>query len=148
FTKLNKVSRLRYMYRASGGECRHLPIAVRVVVDQAYAHTVLAALANSSLRVQITQVTMNAASAHNPAAAVGVGGKPPVGSSGGARPPPPPTFGRYGRGGRHGMMPAGEERGDSPYGDKDDGGGKGTKGAPVIDDAKLIELTVYGIATL
>src|SRR5262249_43274082 len=41
FTKLNGINRLRYMYRASGGECRHLPIAVRVVVDQSHAHTVL-----------------------------------------------------------------------------------------------------------
>jgi hypothetical protein len=151
FTKLNKISRLRYMYRASGGECRHLPIALRVVVDQAYAHTVLAALANSPLRVQITQVTMNAASSHNPTpahtgGAGGVGGKPPIGGNM-YRPPPPPSFGRFGSGSRPGAMPVGEERGDSPYGDKDDSGKGGTK-SPVIDDAKLIELTVYGIATL
>jgi hypothetical protein len=39
-------------------QCRHLPIGMSLLVDQAHIHDILAAVANSCLRVQITQVTL------------------------------------------------------------------------------------------
>lgn len=157
-TTLNRINRLRYMTRTP--ECRHLPIALRVVVDQAHIHDVLAALSNSPLRTQITQVTMVSAGAPGKTSGPGAGGPgtgpggpgmPGSGMGPGSyRPPPPPAFGgRFGRGGGREAME--DERGDDVYGAMPgaDGGKEPPKGAAtVLDDAQLVELTVYAVATL
>ena len=68
--------------------CRHLPIAVRLQVDQAYVNTVLSTMANNKLRMQITQVEWN----HVPRSrAMLAGGLPGAPGSGGFGFPDLPT---------------------------------------------------------
>ena len=166
-SKVNKISRLRYMHVTP--QCRHLPIAMRLVVDQSNIHEILAAVANSALRIQVTQVQMQhagggATANRNPlpmaggmVGMFGVAGGPPMA---GGPPPmtggnpgmiPPPAFAGFMLGGRMGggggMSPpkgVGPEAGDDVKG----GAVKGGTGAKVIDGAQLVEITIYGIATL
>src|SRR5581483_10666614 len=56
-TRINKIDRQRYIYVTP--QCKHLPIAVRLIVDQSHINDVLTAVSNSRLRIQITQVTLN-----------------------------------------------------------------------------------------
>jgi hypothetical protein len=53
-TRVNSIPRERYMQVTS--QCRHLPIVMCVVLDQGHLHEFLTAVANSRLRIQITQV--------------------------------------------------------------------------------------------
>jgi hypothetical protein len=53
-TRINGISRRRYMHVTP--QTRHLPIAMRLVVDEAHIHDVLSAVSNNRMRVQITQV--------------------------------------------------------------------------------------------
>src|SRR5262249_40135599 len=47
-TRINKIDRARYLHVTD--QCRHLPIGVRVVLDQAHIGDFLTAVANSRLR--------------------------------------------------------------------------------------------------
>jgi hypothetical protein len=50
----NRLPRKRYIFRTE--QCRHIPIAMHLIVDQTHMHEVLVAMSNSRLRVQTTQV--------------------------------------------------------------------------------------------
>jgi hypothetical protein len=158
-------ARNRYLFVTD--ECRHLPVAMSVVMDQEHLHEFLAALVNSRLRIQTTQVQIRRA--HGAAGGSGPV-TPPGGASygqpGGSSPPPgvgvppgggdsrtgaPPT----GPGGSAGFTPptGGKFGGLTPPG----GGastGPGDLGSPTPsaaaadDNPNLIEVSVYGIASL
>jgi hypothetical protein len=53
-TDRHGILRNRYVHVTK--ECRHLPIALTLIVDQAHIHNVLIAVANSRLRIQTTQI--------------------------------------------------------------------------------------------
>ena len=53
-TPYNKLDRSRYII--STDTCRHLPFAMKLTLDQSTLPTVITALSNSKLRVQVTQV--------------------------------------------------------------------------------------------
>jgi hypothetical protein len=185
-TPVNNINRLRYLHVTP--QCRHLPIALRVVVDQAHIQDVLAAVVNSHLRVQITQVTFHHATnvQHNVAAdevpeapAPSAGGR--TGSrAGGALRPGGPALGMRPGGPALGMRPRGPQgnkaagsarRGSGmmspfvpgrsfgrdssmrpptmPGGPRAPGaaGGEKPKDKPAAQ-ARLVELSVYGLATL
>ena len=167
-TKINLISRLRYMHVTK--QCRHLPIALRLVVDQSHIHDVLGAVANSPLRIQITQVAFSYAptplrpTSGSSGTEVPMGGTP-MGSGPGVPPMPGgPGPGRPGMAfggssfGRGGSFPggAGFRSGDNVAGEGGIGGIGGPGGvvrpgetvSQVQDNAKMVELTVYGIATL
>lgn len=218
-TPNNGIDRDRYLQEPKKeGETtekpsRHIPMALQLIVDQAHIHDVLAAVANSRLRIQITQVEFHHARGIKPenepgkdgevqrtapivmAGGMGGGARPPmVGSSmmgGGKTPPgmvgggmPPgmigsagmgpgmkggsrPLGGAGGAGGAGGKMPpmgpmggmmmpgkfggVGGAGGSSLVRPTGATGGSGTadkKTAPKPDDDNLVELTIYGIATL
>ena len=181
-TRINKIPRERYLHVKE--QARHLPIAMRLIVDQAYIHDVLTAVVNSRLRIQITQVTMHqvgpitrsapptgagkpseAGQQYPPGMYQGMNRFPMGGGSSGARP-------RMQMPGGMGMGPGpGPGRGNSdprinPPGRSGSGVGKptmpptnpmgGTGGdekssegsSQVQDTARLVELSIYGIATL
>jgi hypothetical protein len=120
-TPVNQIPRKRYMHITP--QCRHLPIAMRVVVDQNHVHDLLTAVANSRLRIQVTQVTLHHVRDVQSTAALGSGYSPdgqvpgsaimrppggkPMGP--GAMMPPggmmPPPGGPLGTGGRAGSRP-------------------------------------------
>jgi hypothetical protein len=56
-TMVLAMDRKRYVHVTP--QCRHLPIAMRVVVEEPHIHDVLTAVANSRLRIQITQVQLH-----------------------------------------------------------------------------------------
>ena len=68
----NHLPRLRYVSRTE--QCRHLPIALHLVVDVAHMHELLVALASSRVRVQTTQVQFRHISGFHPADTGAVGG--------------------------------------------------------------------------
>ncbi len=199
-TRVNKIPRARYMHVTP--QCRHLPIAMRVVLDQAHIHDFLSAAANSRLRIQITQVTFTNVSkqidppvetetdkgtsgpgrggsgpAGGSPGGVGPGGgkAPGAGGSGGSGMGPPPgmgpgkgggddadrgkMYGQSGRGygggrpgskggfgmggGRGGLAGAGGPGGPAGSGNADTGNKNQAK-----DTASLVELCVYGVASL
>src|SRR5260370_27376953 len=91
-TRINKIPRTRYMYVTP--QCRHMPIAMRIIIDQAHIHDFLTAMANSPLRIQITQITAvnmyKRVQRSAPPTDQGSGsGSPPAGGSGGSSPPAP-----------------------------------------------------------
>jgi hypothetical protein len=172
-THINNIPRHRYMHITK--QCRHLPIGMRVVIDQSHIHDFLGAVGNSSLRIQITQVNFHhiptpprpgksGNSGTTPGAGYPVGpGMPGNAGSPGSdeedriRPGPgtgfrPPSFPMPGRGPGVGMFPGGA--GWRPGDDYTGGGLNPGVGRPVEttsiiqDNAKLVELTVYGVATL
>jgi hypothetical protein len=63
---LNHLPRLRYVSRTE--QCRHIPIALHMIVDVAHMHEILVALSSSRLRVQTTQVQFRHISGFHPAA--------------------------------------------------------------------------------
>jgi hypothetical protein len=165
-TPINQINRLRYMQVTP--QCRHLPIAMRLVVDQSHLNDILAAVSNSPLRIQVTQVTLN----HSPPTPTHSTPPPgfmtggPPGMIGGGPPtssfvPPPATIGG-GRGGRLGRLggmtglpprgPGGQpprEVGDDVYGAEPGKDGKGSKaGGKVLDSAQLVDVCIYGVAIL
>jgi hypothetical protein len=201
-TPNNHIPRNRYLQAPKEGDAeekpsRHLPLAMKLLVDQAHVQDVLTALANSRLRIQITQVHFQHVRGSKPLtedeksgggssvilrtgpAMSGAWGSgtmmPKIPSGFGSMPPsafkgknpgsgpPPGTFGSGSAGMRDRMktmMPgqfgsgAGMPKIFSPSG----GGGfppvpgesgSGSKPTPQSNvDDNLIELTVYGIATL
>jgi len=134
-TAINGLVKNRYVHVT--GQARSMPIGLTVVVDQTHIHDFLAELANCHLRFQITQVQVrhvrDVASIMEAATAPGTGtgsGTGPGDEVSGGRPPGPGTPGMPGPG--------------TP-------GVPGTPGGPVAGnplDPNLVELTVYGIATL
>jgi hypothetical protein len=178
-TRINQIPRPRYQHVKE--QARHLPIGMRLIVDQDHIHDVLTAVANSRLRIQTTQVSMHQApnvtrgtqqqgggyggmGSPGPAAAgmtsfpgmsgprgmggfrpptmsAGVGGaSPPRGSSGDMRPGSmrPPTSPRPAPG-TAGTGAAGTGEGGTTPADHPPG---------VQDSARLVELSIFGIATL
>ncbi len=72
-TPNNGIERNRYLQAPKKGDdpekpSRHLPFAIALIVEQSHTHDVLAALANSRLRVQITQVDLHHAKGIKPEA--------------------------------------------------------------------------------
>ena len=160
-----------------------MPVALVLVLDQEYIADVLAAVANSRLRIQTTQVhwqhlptgavkpplsegegdpTVAAGSegprpaGYSPAAGPGGGGRPMAGS--GLKPPPgsglsaPPRPGEGGSGrpmgGGSGAPPRGVMSPRPMGGAFGPAGGAGAAPTEEEDDPNLVELAVYGIASL
>ncbi len=165
-TPNNAIPRNRYLHVSE--QCRHLPVAMRLIVDPAHVHDVLAAVINSRLRIQVTQVQLARAS-DIVRQAPGDKGKGGEGALVGMGPRAfPPGYGRPGVPGgprMPGMPPGGSMR--PPGGPKMPPGGPkmppvfpmgkdgpGTKTedtsttAPTADLAPLVELTIYGVACL
>ncbi len=194
-TRVNQIPRPRYLHVKE--QARHLPIAMRLIVDQNHINDVLGAVANSRLRVQVTQVTMlhtpNVQRGSHESATTSYGGsgmmpggpRPGAGAAmggmfgsamgggfrGSMQPPgmgSGPRGGGDGRGGgRPGMRPpvnpsgsAGAPGRPGMGSSPPPGAGPGTRpgGAPGSspeataiapqDNARLVELVVYGLATL
>lgn len=160
-TALNGLDRARYL--VSNEVCRHLPIAVRLQVDQAHVNTVLSTMANNKLRMQITQVEWNHVPRSRPMLAGGLPGMP---GSGGFGFPGAPPGGLPGTGVSPGMAPIGGIPGATPGLPGGPGvpglpgrppvgapGGPGAGGNPALaslglEDGNLIDLTIYAIASL
>lgn len=151
-TALNRLDRARYL--VSNEVCRHLPIAVRLQVDQAYVNTVLSTMANNKLRMQITQVEWNHVPRSRPMLAGGLPGMP---GGGGFGFPGAPPGGGPGSGLPPGMTPIGGLPGAAPGlpGRPPVGapGGPGAGSNPALaslglEDGNLIDLTIYAIASL
>jgi hypothetical protein len=169
-TALNRLDRARYL--VSNEVCRHLPIAVKLQVDQAYVNTVLSTMANNKLRMQVTQVEWNHVPRSRPVmmaggmpgGGFGFPGAPPGGLPGVGFPPGGPGVapgGLPGTGfppGGPGMAPGGIPGvpgvggfpGRPPVGAP---GGPGIGSNPALaslglEDGNLIDLTIYTIASL
>jgi hypothetical protein len=137
-TAVTNAGLLRERYILTNDQCRHLPIAMVLIVDQAAANDVLIAVANSRLKIQITQV--NLVHVHDPGPAATdettVGGTQPFGPGEGSFPGPkmrpgvPP--------GMFGPFPPGTGPGSFSPADTEVNG----------EDNNLFELSVYGVATL
>jgi len=191
-TKVNSIDRSRYLYVTP--QARHLPIALRVVVEQAHIHDMLTAVVNSKLKVQITQLQFKHAEGVQslamtggerdadgrpiPGTGMGPGSGPgmPPGSGGpGMRPPTGP--GRPGEGfrprpslpgpmapgsgavrppgsggpGRPGSGPGRPGVGSPGFPGSPGPGYPGTTpemGGSQDSATSLVELTVYGVASL
>lgn len=63
----NGLTRMRYIFRSQ--QCRHMPVALLLIVDQAHMHEVLVAMSNSRLRVQTTQVQYRHINHYHPSSA-------------------------------------------------------------------------------
>jgi hypothetical protein len=161
-SKTLKYSMERNRYLQVTPQCRHLPLALVLVVDQAHIPDVMAAIANSRLRIQVTQVQIGHARGVKPqvsggpakpsteqAPAVPVAGGPALPpAAGGVRQLPGAALaGRLGRvGGARGgegrpnpAVPAAVPQPGSP----------GTNAVITdTDDPNLVELAIYGIAAL
>jgi len=122
-TPNNLLERNRYIQVTD--QCRHLPVGLVLIVDQAHIQDVLVAVANSRLRVQVTQVDFEHAHGYVPAASDAEEGAV-EGMEGGRATPP---------------MMAAETMPGMP-------GAAGQGTARVTEDPNLVELSVYGIAAL
>jgi hypothetical protein len=119
-TEYNSLERNRYLNATD--TCRDLPFAVVLVVEQAHMHDFLVQLANSQLRVQITQYHFNRVRDVAPN---------PVESADPSRP---------------GTRP--EDIRGRPDTGRPDPGRPGTAVGTERKDPNLVELTVYGIAAM
>jgi hypothetical protein len=162
-TPVNQINRARYLHVTQ--QCRHLPVALQVVCEQMHINDILAALANSRLRLQVTQTAFRDSGPieHEAPAERKEGKSPsrpetpadsPPGGMGMARAQPAFTEGqgRPGFGGRRrrrGLGEGGEE------------GSRRVGGAAALDPTadpdraalappaeNLVELAVYAVATL
>jgi hypothetical protein len=135
-TEVYGLERNRYIIATD--QSRHLPIAMVFVVEQSHVNDVLIAIANSPLRIQTTQVAFHDMPLRSPTSTSASGEPgaerpgwipmvPPVRDE--KKPPVGPSFGPGG-------VPGGPQPGTQP----------GTTAEEV--DTNLVELTVYGIATL
>jgi hypothetical protein len=194
-TPNNNIERNRYLQPAKKeGETdkpsRHLPLAVQLIIEQSHMPDVLVAMANSRLRIQITQVEAHRIQDYKPQADDKKGGGPEMrtfmapdmaiyrramqASRAAAGSMSPPGSNRRGPGGmRGGMAPGGMY--NMPRMMPGMGGPRGGRGAmpktiglpgtqwrgpmPTTGedktnksqnegDGNLVEMTVYGIATL
>jgi hypothetical protein len=107
-TPINSIERNRYLQAPKGDKdevekpCRHMPFAMQVVMDQSHVEDFLVALANSRLRIQITQVEMAHVSGIKPesaGASPDEGDRPGPGPMPGPRPGGSPPQGPRGPGG-------------------------------------------------
>jgi hypothetical protein len=114
---------VRNRYISVTEQVRHMPIALKLVVDQAHMQDVLTAVVNSKLRIQITQVQWKRAQGiKSMAAGESSGGNAAGGGSGGAAPGGRgPGLGGMGSGG------GGRSSGSGP-GSPSPGGGPGLGG--------------------
>ncbi|MFL5242140.1 MAG: hypothetical protein ACJ8FY_08530 [Gemmataceae bacterium] len=144
----NRLSRYRYLDVRP--QVRWMPIGLVLVIDQSAMQDVLAAIANSRLRIQTTQVswshvanvrsekgeTKGGAGLETAGAKSKKGGPDEGGPRGGSRLPGAPMIG-YGPPAPGGMATMG------PF-----GSGQMRRSLGDQDDPNLIELSVYGIASL
>jgi hypothetical protein len=155
----------RSRYIIANDQVRRMPVALSVILDQAYIPDLLTAVTNSRLRIQITQVQWQ----HAPGAGATSGtpflpggtspGEPPGGGDtdddkrGTGKGPFPPAGGGLTPPGVGGMAPGAGMRppgGTFPPG-MFPGGGMGlpgTTGQTEESDPNLVEVAVYGIASL
>ncbi len=159
-TLINGIDRAIYIHTTD--QCRHLPFAMSLILDQTIMNEVLAALANSKLRIQITQFHYQhiggykssnfiaGAAGPTDASAESSGGpgnpgfRPPVagpGGPGGFRPPP----GAGGRGSEDGGMRPPGPGGIGGFRPGTSSPGGATEGS---GDINLVELNLYGVASL
>jgi hypothetical protein len=128
-TERNNLQRNRYLHVTA--ECRHVPIAMVLIVDQAHIHNVLLAVANSRLRIQTTQVHFQQATGVTSQADTDrTGESTPSETRPGVKSPGPGPSPRPGPG-------------PGPRGDPT----AGMSSTPQ-EDPNLVELTIYGIASL
>ncbi len=127
-TEANGLERNRYLNATK--TCRDVPFAVVVVLEQQHLHDFLVQLANSHLRVQITQAPFSRIRDVGPTLTGDEGGAPP----GGDGPPRP----REKPGPGPGPGPGRGERGDRG----------GVQAAQGTADPNLVEVSVYGIAAM
>ena len=140
----------RDRYIMATPQARHLPIAMDLVVEPAHINDVLVAIANSPLRIQTTQIAFQKLARVPP---------PPEPEDKAVNPNDPPMRPRNPMGlpGKGGLR----EGGPSGKGGLREGGPRGTMPPRTTgptgtqtttiddnDDTNLVELTVYGIATL
>ncbi len=155
------IHKNRYLYVTD--QSRHLPLAITLTVDQAHLHEVLAAFANSRLRFQTTQVEFRRIPTEAPSSTAAPGGfgesAPPAGGTsgglnrlrpstgaGGTTAPPSGNTSRPGPGGTGGFP--GNPNGGTSNTEVPNGAGT-TNGAPAEqDNPNLIEVTIYGVASL
>jgi hypothetical protein len=128
-TEVYGLERNRYIIATD--QSRHLPIAMVLIVEQAHVSDLLIAIANSPLRIQTTQVAFHEMPVRAP-------------SSPGSEPGPDQPRERPDQ-----ALPSDRPTKTFPGGP---GGPLGPGGQPTarVDepDTSLVELTVYGIATL
>jgi hypothetical protein len=159
-----KVERNRYLDISD--QCRRMPVAMTLITDQDHVPDVLAAVANSKLHTWVTQYEWQhvrgiqaPSSTSNPFGQTAEAGgderpmgspmRPPMGGGSGAmvRPPMGGGSGAMVRppmgGGSMGMMTPAGAYGEVPS-SFFSAGGEGAE----QDDPNLVELTVYGIASL
>jgi hypothetical protein len=156
-TLINGIDRAIYIHATD--QCRHLPFAMSLILDQTIMNEVLTSLANSKLRIQITQFhyqhlngykssnLIAGAAGPTDASADNSGGptgfRPPVagpGGPGGFRPPP----GSGGGSESGGMRPPGPG-GMGSFRPGVPGSGGTTDGS---GDINIVELNLYGVASL
>jgi hypothetical protein len=169
-TSTNKTTNMsfdRNRYLFVTDQSRHLPVAMTLTVDQSHLHEILVAIANSRLRFQTTQVEFRRVPAAAPASSgTGVPGspeRPPFTGSGippgGSTPPMPLTAGVGSAAGPPGGVgsaagpPGGVGSAAGPPGGFPSGAPAQPSGAPApavsdADNPNLIEVTIYGIASL
>lgn len=153
-TALNRLDRARYL--VSNEVCRHIPIAIRLQVDQSQVNTILTTLANNRLRMQITQVEWNHLPRKRLLAGGGPGGSgfpgaapggfPAMGSPPGGVPPGLPAMGSGGPGRPPGVgfgVPGAAAPGAVPS-----VGSNPNLASLGLEDGNLIDLTVYAIGSL
>lgn len=163
-TPVYGLNRLRYLQATP--QCRHLPLAMLLVMDQRSVPDLMAAVANSPLRIQVTQVQItharNVPAPASPSDPSKKDGSKPGGTPASGPPPAgsPPTSTPPGGGGRPGIGRGGEGMGgeEGPVrpgpgpGPTPPGPGTGPGGpkqvAPAEADPNLVEVAVYGIAAL
>ncbi len=167
-TPYNKLDRARYVI--STETCRHMPFAMKLTLDQSTLPTVITALSNSKLRVQVTQVQYQ----YIPfGASQSIGGGPGIGGPGMGMPGMPgmggpgmgmpgmgrPGMGMPGMGGAGMTMPGAPGGPGAPPKGMGFGGGEGSgeggpamggPGAPgsALADGNLVDVALYGIAVL
>jgi hypothetical protein len=130
------LDRERYLFVTD--QSRHLPLAMTLAVDQSHLNEILVALANSRLRFQTTQVEFRRQPAGASANSATGGGFPQPGFSGGSP----------------GAFPPGEESRRTPaappsgFGQTSPSGTAPTATTTGPDNPNLVELTIYGIASL
>jgi hypothetical protein len=161
-TPFNGIDRHRYIQVTQ--QCRHLPLAMVLIVDQSCVPDVVAAFSNSRLRIQVTQVEISHVRGIKPP----VAGQPTKGDSldkpgplASASPTPGtpavsalrPGMRRQAGGEGRGGMGDGGDAGPTPVKTTTQpapgpGGNAGKTAVPTDDDPNLVEVGIYGIAAL
>ena len=127
------LDRARYLFVTD--QSRHLPLAMTLTVDQSHLHEILVAVANSRLRFQTTQVEFRRQPAGG-GASTGPGSN--MSPSTGLTPSSMPA---------EGPMPTPSFR-PPAFGGGAPGATAATMTTPAFDNPNLVEVTIYGIASL